>query len=188
MNILHPNPLQPYCNAALLVVLQFTLLVLKVKGVRSNPIIFNGFFSLTAKSKYSWIIILAGTNDIAHNSHDRNRRAWDKAAERIINLHITSHRYGAKTVAVTIPEMDCEESKRPPCLHTHLERRYINEKLRYYARSNEFTILCDLADKFPRYSLSSEERKQMWEVGLHMKSAGYERMAKIIYKDLLAHV
>ena len=144
--------------------------------------------SLTAKSKYSWIIILAGTNDIAHNSHNRNRRAWDKAAEHIINLHITSHRYGAKSVAVTIPEMDCEESKRPPCLHTHLERKYINEKLRYNARSNEFTILCDLAEKFPRYSLSSEERKQMWEVGLHMKSAGYERMAEIIYKDLLAHV
>lgn len=146
------------------------------------------FFILTAKSKYSWVIILAGTNDIAHNSQTRQRNAWDEAVEHIINLHITSHRYGAKTVAVTIPEMDCEESKRPPCLHTHLERNYINEKLRYYARSNEFTVLCDLAVKFPRYSLSIEERKVMWEVGLHMKPAGYERMAEIIYKELLAHV
>jgi len=145
------------------------------------------FFS-TAKFKYSWVIILAGTNDIAHNSQTRYRKAWDTAVERIINLHITSHRYGAKTVAVTIPEMDCEESRRPDCLHTHLERKYINEKLRYYARSNEFTILCDLAVKFPRYSLTSDERKLMWEVGLHMKPAGYERMAEIIYKDLLANV
>ena len=84
--------------------------------------------------------------------------------------------------------MDCEESKRPACLHTHFERKYINEKLRYYARSNEFTILCDLAVKLPRYSLSIDERKLMWEVGLHMKPAGYERMAEIVYKELLANV
>ena len=108
--------------------------------------------------------------------------------EHIIDLHITSHRFGAKTMVVTIPEMDCEESDRPPCLNTRLERKYINEKLRRYARTNDFTILCDLAAQFPRYSLSSEERKQMWEEGLHMKPAGYERMAEIIYKDLLAHI
>lgn len=91
-------------------------------------------------------------------------------------------------MAVTIPEMDCEESNRPPCLHTRLERKYINEKLRHYARTNDFTILCDLAEKFPRYSLTDEERKQLWEEGLHMKPAGYERMAEIIYQDLLEHV
>jgi len=118
----------------------------------------------------------------------RNRKAWDTAVEHIIDLHITSHRFGAKTMAVTIPEMDCEESDRPPCQHTRLERNYINEKLRHYARTNDFTILCDLATKFPRYSLSNEERKKMWEEGLHMTHAGYEKMAEIIYEDLLAHV
>ena len=150
--------------------------------------IFFSFFLLTAKSKYSWVVILAGTNDILHNSHARNRKAWNTAVQHIIDLHIKSHRFGAKTMAVTIPEMDCEESDKPPCQHTRLERQYINEKLRHYARTNDFTILCDLATKFPRYSLRSVEREQLWEEGLHMKPAGYDKMAEIIYKDLLAHV
>ncbi|XP_029211235.2 uncharacterized protein LOC114975265 isoform X1 [Acropora millepora] len=136
------------------------------------------------KVKYSWVIILAGTNDIIHNSHSHNRRAWDIALEHIIDLHISSHRFGAKTMAVTIPEMDCEESDKPPCKRTRLERNYINEKLRHYAKTNDFTILCDLANKFPRYSLSNKERERFWEEGLHMRPAGYKRMAEIIYKDL----
>lgn len=144
--------------------------------------------SSSAKFKYTWVIILAGTNDIVHNSHKRNRKAWDTLVEHILDLHITSHRLGAKTMAVTIPEMDCEESDKPPCQHTRLEREYINEKLRHYARTNDSTILCDLAIKLPRYSLSNEERNRMWEKSLHMKRAGYERMAEIIYQDLLPHI
>lgn len=144
--------------------------------------------SSSGKVKYSWVIILAGTNDIVHNSHSHNRRTWDTALEHIIDLHISSHRFGAKTMAVTIPEMDCEESDRPPCKRTRLERNYINEKLRHYAKTNDFTILCDLAKKFPRYSLSNKERKRFWEEGLHMRPAGYEKMAKIIYKDLSEHI
>ncbi|KAK2565715.1 hypothetical protein P5673_010891 [Acropora cervicornis] len=140
------------------------------------------------KIKYSWVIILAGTNDIIHNSHTYNRRAWDIALEHIIDLHISSHRFGAKTMAVTIPEMDCEESDKLPCKRTRLERNYINEKLRHYAKTNDFTILCDLANKFPRYSLSNKERERFWEEGLHMRPAGYKRMAEIIYEDLSEHI
>ncbi|XP_068762390.1 uncharacterized protein [Montipora capricornis] len=140
------------------------------------------------KVKYQWVIILAGTNDIVHNGHTHRRRAWDTALEHIIDLHITSHRFGAKTMVVTIPEMDCEESDRPPCKNTRLERNYINEKLRHYAKTNDFTTLCDLAKKFPRYSLTNKERKRLWEEGLHLRPAGYEKMAEIIYKDLLANI
>ena len=102
-----------------------------------------------ASSRYAWVIILAGTNDILHNSGHSSKKAWDTAVHNIINLHIMSHRFGAKSVAVTIPEMDCEESDKPPCQHARLERQYINEKIRHYARTNEFTILCDLATKLP---------------------------------------
>ena len=91
-------------------------------------------------------------------------------------------------MVVTIPEMDCEESDRPPCKNTRLERNYINEKLRHYAKTNDFTTLCDLAKNFPRYSLSNKERKRLWEDGLHLRPAGYEKMAEIIYKDLLANI
>ena len=134
------------------------------------------------------MIILAGTNDIVHNNNIRNRKAWDTVVEHIIDLHIASHLHGAKTVVVTIPELDCEQSTRPRCLYTRLERKYINEKLRHYAMSNWHTILCDLSVKLPRYSLSKPERERLWEVGLHMTREGYERMAEVVYKDLLSHI
>lgn len=62
-------------------------------------------------------------------------------------------------VVVIIFEMDCEEFKRLFCFYIYLERRYINEKLRYYVRFNEFIIFCDFVDKFLWYLLSSEEWK-----------------------------
>lgn len=53
---------------------------------------------LDAKDPFDWVIILGGTNDLAY--------PWDATAiyERLKSLYVTCTEYGAKVLALTIPE------------------------------------------------------------------------------------
>lgn len=139
----------------------------------------------TASTWYKWVIILGGTNDIVHDNRPPTETNWDRVVHDIIMAHQTAHKHGFNTIVVTIPEIDCEQSNKPQCERIHKERLYVNQRLRHYARETSATVLSDLAGLLPRSSLATEKRMFYWEAGLHMKPQGYDRMAEIIYEDVL---
>lgn len=138
---------------------------------------------LTARERYGWIVILGGTNDIIHRSHERE--AWDNIANDIIRTHKLAHNYGAKTLLVTIPGEKCSDEDDSGCAIRKEERSYINNQLRRYAMSDSLTVLCDAAVKMPRINRTNYEEKFYWEAGLHLTPMGYDRLSEVVYKDLL---
>ena len=57
----------------------------------------------------------------------------------------------------------------------------MNAALRQYATQvRDTTVLCDLAIKLPRSTLSKELRKVYWNDHIHMNPIGYNKMADII--------
>ena len=66
-----------------------------------------------AATKYSWVIILGGTNDMKKYREDAtsfNIQDSKSIFLALVNLHNISHTFGAKTVAVSIPDRECEGS------------------------------------------------------------------------------
>ena len=100
----------------------------------------------------------------------------------LVNLHNISHTFGAKTVAVTIPDIECEGSGT--CLNlkeTHLK---INELLKEFCSHNkEKVILADLASEV---FLPRDER--LWGDPVHFNKQGYDKMADVIYNSIKQHV
>ena len=132
--------------------------------------------------KYSWVVILAGTNDMRKsrtNSSFSDSRAIFSA---LVKLHNVSHTFGAKTVAVSIPDRECEGSGTCPNLkETH---KQINALLRDFTfRNKEKVILADLASEIflPR-------DKRLWSDSLHFTKEGYTKMANIIYSSMKDNV
>ncbi|KAK3729219.1 hypothetical protein QZH41_012257 [Actinostola sp. cb2023] len=141
-----------------------------------------------ASTWYKWVIILGGTNDIVHDPRPATEKNWDRVVHDVIMAHQKAHKYGFNTIVVTIPEIDCEQSDKPNCKRIHKERLYVNERLRHYAMETSAAILSDLAWLLPRYAFETEKRIFYWETGLHMKPQGYDRMAEIIYEDVIRNL
>lgn len=143
-------------------------------------------------SRFDWVIILGGTNDVAHvkNFGDDDSfmnqliSIWKPRIVRDIEvLHEISHKYGAKTVLLTIPETAYEAW--PNFKTLWVMRNKINQDLRDYARRSQGnTVLCDLAAKLPRHSLSPQAKALLWNDHLHLTPFGYDKMAEIVYQCL----
>ncbi|XP_020622275.1 uncharacterized protein LOC110059900 [Orbicella faveolata] len=128
--------------------------------------------------KYSWVIILAGTNDMRNSRKDSSLSGSRAIFSALVKLHNISHTFGAKTVAVSIPDRECERSGTCPNLkETH---KKINALLRdFTSRNKEKVILADLASEIflPR-------DKRLWSDSLHFTKEGYTKMANIIYSSM----
>ena len=143
-------------------------------------------------SRFDWVIILGGTNDVAHvkNFGDDDSfmnqliNVWKPRIVRDIEvLHDTAHKYGARTILLTIPETAYEAW--PNFKTLWIMRRGINQDLREYARRSQGnTVLCDLALKLPRHSISPQAQAILWNDHLHLTPYGYDKMAEIIYQCL----
>ena len=143
-------------------------------------------------SRFDWVIILGGTNDVAHvkNFGDDDSfmnqliSIWKPRIVRDIEvLHEISHKYGARTVMLTIPETAYEAW--PNFKTLWVMRRRLNQDLREYARRSQGnTVLCDLALKLPRHSISPQAQALLWNDHLHLTPFGYDKMAEIIYQCL----
>ena len=141
-------------------------------------------------SRFDWVIILGGTNDVAHvkNFGDDDSfmnqliNVWTPQIVRDIELlHEISHKYGARTVLLTIPESAYEAW--PQFKTLWVMRNKLNADLREYAlRSQGSVVLCDLATKLPRHSLSPEVQALLWNDHLHLTPYGYDKMAEIVYQ------
>ena len=143
-------------------------------------------------SRFDWVIILGGTNDVAHvkNFGDDDSfmnqliSIWKPRIVRDIEvLHEIAHRYGARTVLLTIPETAYEAWPNYKTLW--VMRNRLNEDLRDYARRSQGSVvLCDLANQLPRHSLSLQAQSMLWNDHLHLTPYGYDKMADIVYQCL----
>ena len=145
-----------------------------------------------ATSQYDWIVILGGTNDILHVKNfgdddeflNQLENIWQpRITKDIEKLHEIAYSYGAHTVLLTVPENSIEEW---PEYHPLLKmREKINDSLRDFAYgSNGRTVLCDLAKKVPRHSLTPVMEKVIWDDHLHMTPQGYTKMAQAVFDCL----
>jgi len=126
---------------------------------------------------YTHVALLGGTNDmctstpssILTNIHALHQVAWDA---------------GAQTLALTIPGMAVESSLRG----VTLAREQVNAGIRrLVAESQGKALLVEVDKAVPHLELSSADRDELWERdGLHMKPAGYDRIADIVADVLLA--
>ena len=108
----------------------------------------------------------------------------EEIADRIMIMHEVAHARGAKTIALTIPEIFCE---RTSCPGMRERRLSVNRRLRSYADGKENKIfLSDIAFDLSFHRLPLSDRKAFWEPsGVHMKPVGYNKMAEIIFRDLM---
>lgn len=143
-------------------------------------------------SRFDWVIILGGTNDVAHvkNFGDDDSfmtqliNVWQPRIVRDIEiLHEIAHKYGARTVLLTIPETAYEAW--PSYKTLWVMRSRLNEDLRNYARRSQGNVvLCDLAAKVPRHSIPPQTEALLWNDHLHLTPYGYDKMAEIVYQCL----
>ena len=132
--------------------------------------------------KYSWVIILAGTNDMRNSRKNTSLSDSRAVFSALVKLHNISHTFGAKTVAVSIPDKECKGSAT--CANLKATQRKINALLRdFTSRNKEKVILADLASEIflPR-------DKRLWSDSLHFTKEGYTKMANIIYSSMKDHV
>lgn len=138
-----------------------------------------------AEAKYSWVIILGGTNDMRkYRENDASFDIQDSKSifHALVNLHNISHTFGAKTVAVSIPDRECEGSGT--CFYLKEIHLKINELLREFSsRNKEKVILADLASEV---SLPRDNR--LWGDPIHFNKQGYDKMADVIYNSMKEHV
>ena len=138
-----------------------------------------------AGAKYSWVIILGGTNDMKKYREDAtsfNIQDSKSIFLALVNLHNISHTFGAKTVAVSIPDRECEGSGT--CFYLKEIHLKINELLKEFSsRNKEKVILADLASEvfLPR-------DKRLWGDPVHFNKQGYDKMADVIYNSMKEHV
>lgn len=135
--------------------------------------------------KYNWVIILGGTNDLMsmQSIWEPSQSQKDELAifNAIVQLHKVSHRAGAKTVAMTIPALQCEKSGATSGrfgLSTIMEVRLkVNERIRKLAANSAGKVVLADLDKqmlLPRNQLLCSD-------GIHLTPSAYDRMAAIIY-------
>ena len=135
--------------------------------------------------KYSWIIILGGTNDM--RKYRESTTLFDIEDARsifhaLVNLHNVSHVFGARTVAVSIPDRDCEV--KGTCSQYKEIHKRINELLRDFTSHNkEKVILADLANEV---FLPRDQR--LWSGPVHFNEEGYDKMADVIYNSMKEYV
>jgi lysophospholipase L1-like esterase len=143
---------------------------------------------LNEGTHYDWVLILGGTNDVAHvknfgDDQDFTRQligVWSpKIVKDIEKLHETARSYGSRTVLMTIPETAYE--LWPDFVSIRNMRLSVNAALRKYATEvRDTTVLCDLAYKLPRSTLSHEMEKLYWNDHIHLNPVGYNKMAEVI--------
>ena len=126
-----------------------------------------------SKQPYDWIIILGGTNDLAHRENP------DKILASLSQMHDRAKETGARTLVLAIPQYTQEHS-----LNTE-ETAKVNAGLREYCeKSHSQSAFVDLHVKLPLATLSNEEKQKYWSNGLHMTPLGYDRMAEVVFDTL----
>lgn len=139
---------------------------------------------LQGTTKYKWVIILGGTNDLfgMKSIWAEKNKAKDEHSifNAIVQLHRAAHETGAKTVAMTIPALQCEVDRKRRISIIMEVRLKINEMIRNFVkRSAGKVLLADLDKEMP---LSRDQ--MLCGDGVHLTASAYDKMAEIIYDSI----
>ncbi|KAG5985089.1 hypothetical protein E4U55_001592 [Claviceps digitariae] len=147
-----------------------------------------------SKRNYDWVIILAGSNDLAYrvpptNMYEAFRLNWAVPLSK-----------GSKVLALTVPDA----KPRPAwvvedrdavneLIRNHKERNLGNNSnstnpsspnSRAYFQHPSYTF--DLYSKIPYHLLSEQDKERYWDDGLHLTAQGYDWMGEHIADGFLA--
>lgn len=139
---------------------------------------------LQGTTKYNWVIILGGTNDLfgmksiwAENSKVKDVHLIFNA---IVQLHRAAQETGAETVAMTIPALQCEVNRKRRISVIMEVRLKVNEMIRNFVKhSAGKVLLVDLDKKMPL-----SRNQMLCGDGVHLTASAYDRMAYIIYESI----
>ena len=137
------------------------------------------------KITYYRVIIHGGTNDLKKYEENSSFDFYDELYifNALVKLHNISHTFGARSVAVSIPEVECEISET--CPNFKKARNKINELLRsFVVRNNKNMILADLANEI----MYRPRDQNLWSGPVHFSAQGYDKMANVIYRSMKDHV
>jgi lysophospholipase L1-like esterase len=134
---------------------------------------------LTEDTSYDWIIILAGTNDILDNV---SAEKIFKEGLRPMYEMCLNHREGKTKLAIlTVIEIWLYK----PGSASENNRQLLNTMIRdYVTNSNQQDRirLVDLDKCIPFHSITdNKKRKTIWDDGVHLTPAGYDRMASLVF-------
>ncbi|KAJ7383660.1 hypothetical protein OS493_026846 [Desmophyllum pertusum] len=136
--------------------------------------------------QYNWVIILGGSNDM-RKYYENISLQFDIDDSRsifhaLVELHNMTHAFGARSVAVSIPDRECEGSGT--CSNLKKTHQKINELLRdFTSHTKEKVILADLAS-----DVTLPRDQNLWDGPVHFTKQGYDRMADIVYNSMKEHV
>jgi lysophospholipase L1-like esterase len=134
---------------------------------------------LETNTSYDWIIILGGTNDLG--SEVLAEKIFKEGLEPMYEMCLNHAKAKIKLAAMTVIEI----SSHPPTGNKDKNRQALNTMIRnYVAKTNKRHRIClvDLDKGIPYHRvINDEERKRIWDDGIHLKPAGYDRMAKLVF-------
>ncbi|XP_068710619.1 uncharacterized protein [Montipora foliosa] len=139
-----------------------------------------------AVGKYNWVIILGGTNDLI--SMQSIWAPWKKFEDEltifngIIQLHNEAERFGAKTVAMTIPPLKCEtrEDGNAEIPSIKEVRTKLNDRISQFVANSLGKVF--LADIDRKMQISRDE--VLRSDGVHLTASAYDKIANVIYNAL----
>ena len=120
---------------------------------------------------YDWVIIQAGGNDLGWN------RTPDQIFAALKPMWSIALQAGTKVMALTVTEHAGATPK-------NLERlKHLNEMISNHQEDGYF--VADIAKAIPYNDMPPEERKDIWDDGVHLKKAGYEKMGDAVADRLI---
>jgi lysophospholipase L1-like esterase len=117
------------------------------------------------------VLILGGTNDLGWG---RSASQIYDALVRVSNIPLIQ---GAKVLLFTVPEVAAKFA------NLDARRDELNRFIKEDNRENVFVF--DLHAKLPYHSMPQNERKEIWDDGLHLTPQGYERMGELVAERLM---
>lgn len=150
-----------------------------VSGERVVPQMVNRLNNRLKRDKpYDWVIILGGTNDLGHgiSAEEIFKEGLQPMYEACLNRTGRKIKLAAMTViqnAFNAPTSEADQNRQ--LLNTMI-RNYVTQ-----SKDQDRICLVDLDQGIPYHSLRDEEKKQLWDDGLHLKPAGYDLMGKLIF-------
>lgn len=137
--------------------------------------VWNGLKYQLQHKKYDYCIILAGTNDLSEG---------ENFICDLFKIHNIAHEAGCKTIALTIPQMKFE-SADPSITKLRLQ---INKAIKtgpVNLANKEMYKWIDIASELPLLDAPNGIREYLWQDdGLHLNPAGYDLIAKTVYRFL----
>jgi lysophospholipase L1-like esterase len=150
-----------------------------VSGERVVPTMIKRLRSLLNKdASYDWIIILGGTNDLG--SGISAEKIFKEGLEPMYEMCLNHKQAKTKLAVMTV----IENAFNSPTNNADKNRQTLNTMIRdYVAKNNNQDRIClvDLDKGIPYHGVNNDEQKQIWDDGLHLTPAGYDRMATLVF-------